>query len=71
MSEHIKTLKTNISHFDTSEIRYHNIIIYSMNNLYSFSVNSAIKLLAFLKFNFKWASDDNKGNLNVKIGEIR
>lgn len=29
-----------------------------------------IKLLIFLKINFKGALDDGKGNLNVKIGEM-
>ncbi len=55
----------------TSEFRHQNIMMYSMRNAYLFqdllniSFNSVIKLLAFLKINFKWALN-GKCNLNIK-----
>ncbi len=36
-------------------------------DLLTITFNSAIKLLVFLKINFKWVLDDSKGNLSVII----
>ncbi len=50
--------------------------MYSMKNRYLFwdlikiSTNTFVKLLMFLKINYKWVLDDRKSDLNVKIIEI-
>jgi len=48
--------------------RHHNTIMYSIKNRYS--LRCAFKLLVFLKSNFKYASDGDNSNKNVKIKKM-